>query len=560
MNEGLGLLTREQRQWVHSQKVLQAVLPRRALHPSTQPGKWGKFRRACFRLAYQPLRFERLEKKHYGKQFDYVILSTTFVNALMMALRPYPQQLDDHPGLEYMFSTIGGFFNGVYVVEAGIKISAFGRRYFEDVWNQFDFTMVLTSIAEFGFLAVSPGLRQFSFLRILRAARAVRLLRASRNSRSFRQMLATLYYAVPQLINMSLMIFMLTIIFATWGMILFNGIVVPTDADAPGFSTHANFVDFKTAATTILRIATGDGWAALYTDAYSLEYQLGVVKPPNGYIHLYFIALVSLFTYLIINVFVAVVITSYDEVSQSVVSGDDVQHFYDVWREFDLPMSGFMKTTQLGRLLCKLGPPFVSATEDGRLQLSRHQLAEYLRLLDVPNRDGSVHFLEVLLPVVKVLLPTELPNDVKLRLMTRWPELVPSLKQMPVSVSTTARDPRLVDSIMAQVTKQDLFSAPRGIGGSWRGITNFFQGTKPLQQALAEESELAAGEVSEEPVSTRRATRRGGKPNAAASLELYISVHARSEYAIQLAAQISPQLLAGFVSFHFTAYNVVFID
>lgn len=71
---------------------------------------------------------------------------------------------------------------------------------------------------------------------------------------------------------MTLMIFMVLLIFATWGMILFNGIQIPSDPDAGGFSTHANFADFRLAAITIIRMATADGWAAIYTDAYSLPY------------------------------------------------------------------------------------------------------------------------------------------------------------------------------------------------------------------------------------------------------------------------------------------------
>lgn len=77
---------------------------------------------------------------------------------------------------------------------------------------------------------------------------------------------------------MTLMLFMFLMIFGTWGIILFNGISVPTEDDAQGFSTHANFVDFRSSATTIIRIATLDGWVSLYTDAYTLPY----VSPPHS--------------------------------------------------------------------------------------------------------------------------------------------------------------------------------------------------------------------------------------------------------------------------------------
>lgn len=78
----------------------------------------------------------------------------------------------------------------------------------------------------------------------------------------------------------------------------------------------------------------------------SLEQMAGVGRPPDALIHIYFILLMILFNTLFLNVFVAVVITYYDQVSQAIVSNDDIQHFYNVWREFDMHMSGFMRTDQ----------------------------------------------------------------------------------------------------------------------------------------------------------------------------------------------------------------------
>lgn len=91
VNEGYGLLTPEQRKWVHSQKVLQAVLPRKALSQPANKGIFGRLRRLCFRIAYTPLSFEHLDKRHYGKEFEYFILSTIAFNAVAMAFRPYPK-------------------------------------------------------------------------------------------------------------------------------------------------------------------------------------------------------------------------------------------------------------------------------------------------------------------------------------------------------------------------------------------------------------------------------------------------------------------------------------
>jgi len=37
-------------------------------------------------------------------------------------------------------------FLAIFGIEAGVKIAAFGRRYFKDNWNNFDFTIVVLSV------------------------------------------------------------------------------------------------------------------------------------------------------------------------------------------------------------------------------------------------------------------------------------------------------------------------------------------------------------------------------------------------------------------------------
>ena len=47
---------------------------------------------------------------------------------------------------EQILEAINYFFTFVFTMEAFLKLSAFGCRYFKDNWNRFDFLIVVTSV------------------------------------------------------------------------------------------------------------------------------------------------------------------------------------------------------------------------------------------------------------------------------------------------------------------------------------------------------------------------------------------------------------------------------
>ena len=95
-----------------------------------------------------------------------------------------------------------------------LKIFGLGKFYFNDGWCRFDFFLVCTSFLDQFFnellnsiLPVPP-----TVLRVLRVARVLRILRLLKNLKGLRDLVMTLVFAFPGLMNvgalLGLIIFM----------------------------------------------------------------------------------------------------------------------------------------------------------------------------------------------------------------------------------------------------------------------------------------------------------------------------------------------------------------
>jgi len=108
--------------------------------------------------------------------FDNFIMSIIISNLFSMAMSYETQSV--------VYGNILGYINlvftGVFILEAGLKILAFGfTRYFQSSWNRFDFFVVLASLVD---ISVSYGSESNSqqFLKSLQIIRVLRVLRVTR--------------------------------------------------------------------------------------------------------------------------------------------------------------------------------------------------------------------------------------------------------------------------------------------------------------------------------------------------------------------------------------------
>ena len=175
-------------------------------------------------------------------------------------------------------------FLGVFVLEAGVKITATWprlTRYFKDGWNVFDFTVIVVSLL--------PSTGELATL--ARLARLLRVLRLVSALPELRLIVATLVRSIPSMFNVVCLMSIIFYIYAVAGYHLFHD-VDPTHWRTLGIS-----------ALTLFRVVTLEDWTDVMYAAMAHYWWAWA----------YFVSFVVVGTFVIINLFIAVVLNNLDE-------------------------------------------------------------------------------------------------------------------------------------------------------------------------------------------------------------------------------------------------------
>lgn len=170
----------------------------------------------------------------------------------------------------------------VFVVELLTKIYAYRRRFFTDPWNLFDLFVVSISLV--------PSTESLS---ILRALRVLRLLRLVSLVPSMRRVVATLLNAIPGMASIIGLLVLMLYVAAVMGTQLFG--------------THSpdHFGDLGTSLWTLFIAATGEGWPDVAAE----------VMQSQPWAWVFFLVYVLVSTFVIINLFIAVLVSAAERVS-----------------------------------------------------------------------------------------------------------------------------------------------------------------------------------------------------------------------------------------------------
>lgn len=237
--DGSGLMTDSQKQWVDSMKNLSSLNPMRVMTPPAQ-----KWRMSFYNLVI-------------SKGFELFIMAAIMMNTIILAMTITP---DD--GRAAILESINFWiFAMLFCAEAVLKLIGVGPvQYFSVAWNKFDFTLVC-----FSFVGVVFDLGQTgSLLRIIRVARIFRLVKTSEKVLT---LFKTLIFSMPSLVNVGIILLLLYFIFAIIGMNLFNGI-----KHGNFLNDDANFDTFGKSFNTLFRCSTGESYNAIMYDT--------MIQPP----------------------------------------------------------------------------------------------------------------------------------------------------------------------------------------------------------------------------------------------------------------------------------------
>ena len=218
---------------------------------------------------------ERLAGLVRDRRFERTIIALIALNAIILGLETSPAVMDRVGGLLLALDRI---ILAVFVIEIGLRLAAFGWRFFRDPWSLFDFVVVA--------IALVPATGPFSVLRALRALRALRLISTAPR---MRRVVQALLAAIPGLGS----------IIALLALLFYVGAVIVTKLFGAAFPEW--FGTLPRSAFSLFQIMTLESWS------------MGIVRPVMEvfpYAWLFFVTFILTTTFVMLNLFIAVIVNA----------------------------------------------------------------------------------------------------------------------------------------------------------------------------------------------------------------------------------------------------------
>ena len=216
-----------------------------------------------------------------ARAFEYTIIGVIIANSVLLGLETssfMAQRFGDwmHLGNQVALA--------IFIIEALLKMTASAPRianYFRDGWNVFDFLIIV--------FALVPATGQYAM--IARLARLLRVLRLISAVKELRLIITALLRSIPSVGHVLMLMSIIVYIYAIVGFHLFH-------AHDP-----ANWGTLGISLLTLFNIITLEGWTEVMRTAMELH--------PLTWI--YFVSFVIVGTFVVINLFIAIIINNLDE-------------------------------------------------------------------------------------------------------------------------------------------------------------------------------------------------------------------------------------------------------
>uniref|UniRef100_A0A6E8W4T5 Voltage-dependent calcium channel alpha-1 subunit IQ domain-containing protein n=2 Tax=Anopheles coluzzii TaxID=1518534 RepID=A0A6E8W4T5_ANOCL len=388
-----------------------------------------KNQRNCIEFALKAKPIRRYIPKHRiqykvwwfvtSQPFEYMIFVLIMINTITLSMKFYRQ-----PEIyTEVLDLLNLIFTAVFALEFVFKLAAFRfKNYFGDAWNVFDFIIVLGSFIDIVYseVNISKGMKggssiiSINFFRLFRVMRLVKLLARGEGIRTLLWTFIKSFQALPYV---ALLIVMLFFIYAVIGMQVFGKIAMD---DETSIHRNNNFQTFPQAVLVLFRSATGEAWQDIMLDCSSRPGEVNCdaksddAGSPEGcgsnIAFPYFISFYVLCSFLIINLFVAVIMDNFDYLTRdwSILGPHHLDEFVRLWSEYDPDAKGRIKHLDVVTLLRKISPPL------GFGKLCPHRVAcKRLVSMNMPlNSDGTVLFNATLFAVVRTSLKIKTEGNI----------------------------------------------------------------------------------------------------------------------------------------------------
>ena len=227
-----------------------------------------------------------------SRSFQLFVAAVICINAITIGC----ETLDVPDGMSLLLSIFDLACLGVYIVEAYLKISAYGNAYFQDGWNIFDFLIVVVSVLVLLLSALAIAVQiPVQVLRTIRLFRVVRPFKLLSMFRTLRVIVEAIGRSIPAVLWTCLLLLIVLYVFDVIGVFVF-GKELPTYFD-----------DLTTGMFTMFQIVTLEGWpdiARPIIEAHPLAW-------------LYFVPLVILTAFIMLNIILGIILETIDESRQA---------------------------------------------------------------------------------------------------------------------------------------------------------------------------------------------------------------------------------------------------
>lgn len=254
--------------------------------------------------------------------FNSFIIALIIANTAVLAMDRYPA---DH-GMVYILDIINFVLTVCFTVEMVLKSIGLGlRQYIRDSFNLFDCVVVIFSIIEIA-AAPAPFLKGQPYptadnaaggaISALRTLRLLRILKLARNWKEMQMLLIVIVELFQKAFWFMIILFLFLFIYSLMGMQFFgnrfnfdsathkpiplNEITSASEFERP----RAHFDNLLMAFTTVFQCLSGENWNAVMYDGWRSMGPLAV---------LYFISMIVLGAYIVMNIFVSGLLISFDE-------------------------------------------------------------------------------------------------------------------------------------------------------------------------------------------------------------------------------------------------------
>ena len=245
------MITKNQAKWIEMQKFILRTKP--------------EYKNVKIPTSKFQLEMYKATKHLY---FEVFIMGCIFSNIIVLSL-PYEGASKNY--LQYL-ELMNYCFNVIFIFEMICKVIGSGfRGYLYNKWNRFDIIVVFCSILDFILIIIGkniPFIIKFpQLIRILRILRVLKIVRLVRKFNGMINLIQTLIFSLPSVINIGALLFLFLFIFSILGCFMFGNITsgkIVNDDDI-------NFKNFINAILLLIRCMTGEDWPIIMFDLYKFH-------------------------------------------------------------------------------------------------------------------------------------------------------------------------------------------------------------------------------------------------------------------------------------------------